>query len=78
MLRGAAVAVVVLGAVASALMANYENALQAAWSLWIASDSVSRQGFNAFARSLDLRDRYPGLQASAGARWSPTATSTTP
>jgi diguanylate cyclase (GGDEF)-like protein len=93
MLRGAAVAVVVLGTVLSALiargwqetivrqrddrldraassrkatieaaMANYENALQAARSLWVASDSVSRREFNAFARSLDLRERYPGLQ----------------
>jgi len=43
-------------------MANYENALQAARSLWIASGSVSRGEFNAFARSLDLRDRYAGLQ----------------
>jgi diguanylate cyclase (GGDEF)-like protein len=93
MLRGAAVAVVVLGTVVSGLtargwqetiarqrddrldrsastrkvtiegaMANYENALQAARSLWVASDSVSRKEFNAFARSLDLRDRYSGLQ----------------
>ncbi|HJU02314.1 MAG TPA: diguanylate cyclase [Actinomycetes bacterium] len=93
MLRGAAVAVVALGTLASALMArgwqetiarqredrldraaasrkatvegamaNYDNALQAARSLWIASDSVSRQEFNAFARSLDLPKRYPGLQ----------------
>jgi hypothetical protein len=43
-------------------MANYENALQAARSLWLASNSVSRSEFNAFARSLDLEDRYPGLQ----------------
>ena len=93
MLRGAAIAVVLIGTLGSALaakgwhqtiarqrddrldraassrtatiegvMANYENALQAARSLWVASDSVSRQEFNAFARSLDLRDRYPGLQ----------------
>ena len=93
MLRGAAIAVVVLGMVVSGLvakgwhattvrqrherldraaasrtatienvMANYENALQAARSLWVASDSVNRREFNAFARSLDLRDRYPGLQ----------------
>src|SRR5215218_3785113 len=92
-LRGAAVAVVALGTVASALMArgwqetivrqrddrldraassrtatiegaiaNYENALQAARSLWVASESVSRQEFNAFARSLNLGQRYPGLQ----------------
>jgi CHASE1-domain containing sensor protein len=93
MLRGAAIAVALIGTLGSALaakgwhqtiarqrddrldraassrtatiegvMANYENALQAARSLWVASDSVSRQEFNAFARSLDLRDRYPGLQ----------------
>jgi diguanylate cyclase (GGDEF)-like protein len=93
MLRGAALAVAVVGVVASVLvakgwhdtvtrqrnerldrtatartasitaaMANYENALQAARSLWLASDSVSRAEFNAFARSLDLRARYPGLQ----------------
>ena len=43
-------------------MANYENALQAARSLWLASDSVSRGEFSAFARSLDLPKRYPGLQ----------------
>jgi diguanylate cyclase (GGDEF)-like protein len=43
-------------------MANYENALQAARSLWVASDSVSRREFNNFARSLDLPERYPGLQ----------------
>ncbi|HWC43297.1 MAG TPA: diguanylate cyclase [Actinomycetota bacterium] len=93
MLRGAAVAVVVLGTMVSALvahgwqqtidrqrddrldrsansrkatiegaMANYENALLAARSLWVASDSVNRREFNAFARSLDLGKRYPGLQ----------------
>jgi diguanylate cyclase (GGDEF)-like protein len=93
-LRGAAVAVVLVGAVGSALLAqgwkstvdhqrderldrtatsrtvtisgalaNYESALQAARSLWLASNSVSRAEFNAFARSLDLRNRYPGLQA---------------
>jgi diguanylate cyclase (GGDEF)-like protein len=93
MLRGAAVAVVALGMVVSALvarawqetivrqrderldrasssrraaieaaMANYENALQAARSLWIASESVTRGEFNAFARSLNLGERYPGLQ----------------
>jgi CHASE1-domain containing sensor protein len=54
-------------------MANYENALQAARSLWLASTSVSRSEFNAFARSLDLKDRYTGSRASAGGRWSPTA-----
>jgi len=92
-LRGAAVAVLLVGTVGSVLaaqgwqstvtrqreerldraaasrtvtitgaMANYENALQAARSLWLASDSVSRSEFNAFARSLDLKDRYAGLQ----------------
>ena len=43
-------------------MANDENALQAARSLWLASTSVSRSEFNAFARSLDLEDRYAGPQ----------------
>jgi diguanylate cyclase (GGDEF)-like protein len=47
----------------SGALANYESALQAARSLWLASSSVSRAEFNAFARSLDLSDRYPGLQA---------------
>ena len=92
-LRGAAVAVLLVGVVGSLLMAdgwrstvarqrderldrtaasrtvtissalaNYGNALQAARSLWLASDSVSRKEFNIFARSLDLKDRYPGLQ----------------
>jgi CHASE1-domain containing sensor protein len=28
----------------------------------VASDSASRREFDAFARSLDLRERYPGLQ----------------
>ena len=92
-LRGAAVAVVLIGVVGSVLLAqgwqstvtrqrderldrtaasrtvtissalaNYENALQAARSLWLASGSVSRKEFSIFARSLDLGDRYPGLQ----------------
>jgi diguanylate cyclase (GGDEF)-like protein len=92
-LRGAAVAVVVVGVVGSILlargwqatvshqrderldrtagsrtttitgtMANYESALQAARSLWLASDRVDRAEFSAFARSLDLAKRYPGLQ----------------
>ena len=92
--RGAAVAVVLVGVVGSALLAqgwkstvdhqrderldrtatartvtisgvpaNYESALQAARSLWLASHAVSRAEFNASARSLDLTDRYPGLQA---------------
>ena len=46
----------------SGVLGNYENALQAARSLWRASETVNRSEFNAFARSLDLRDRYPGLQ----------------
>jgi diguanylate cyclase (GGDEF)-like protein len=93
-LRGAAVAVVLIGVIGSVLLArawestvtrqrderldrtaasrtvtissalaNYENALQAARSLWLASSSIDRQEFSTFARSLDLRDRYPGLQA---------------
>lgn len=47
----------------SSALANYESALQAARSLYLASDSLSRREFNTFARSLDLKDRYPGLQA---------------
>jgi CHASE1-domain containing sensor protein len=43
-------------------LATYENALQAARSLWLASDSVNRAEFSSFARSLNLGDRYPGLQ----------------
>jgi diguanylate cyclase (GGDEF)-like protein len=43
-------------------LGQYENALQAARSLWLASDHVSRKDFNTFARSLDLETRYPGLQ----------------
>jgi len=92
-LRGAAVAVAVLGLVVSLLiargwqttvsrqrderldrtvasrtaaitgaLASYENALQAARSLWLASDSVNRAEFSSFARSLNLGDRYLGLQ----------------
>jgi diguanylate cyclase (GGDEF)-like protein len=56
--RGAASRTVTI----SSALANYENALQAERSLWLASDSVGRREFNTFARSLDLRDRYPGLQ----------------
>jgi CHASE1-domain containing sensor protein len=93
-LRGAAVAVVLVGVVGSVLLArawestvtrqrderldrnatsrtvtiatalaNYESALQAARSLWLASNTIDRREFSTFARSLDLRDRYPGLQA---------------
>jgi diguanylate cyclase (GGDEF)-like protein len=56
--RGAASRTVTI----SGVLVNYENALQAAHSLWLASEGVNRSEFNAFARSLDLRDRYPGLQ----------------
>jgi diguanylate cyclase (GGDEF)-like protein len=94
LLRGAALAVLVVGTVGSVMaaqawqatvarqrderldrtaatrkatisgaLANYENALLAARSLWLASDSVSSREFSAFARSLDLKERYPGLQA---------------
>jgi len=100
MLRGAAIAVMLVGTAGSVLiargwqstvshqrderldrtkvsrtsaisgaLANYENALQAARSLWLASDGVERSEFNTFARSLDLGDRYRGLQGpSTGAR----------
>ena len=47
----------------SSALASYESALQAARSLYLASDSISRREFSTFARSLDLKDRYPGLQA---------------
>jgi diguanylate cyclase (GGDEF)-like protein len=47
----------------SGALANYENALQAARSLWLASDGVDRSEFNTFARSLDLGERYRGLQS---------------
>jgi diguanylate cyclase (GGDEF)-like protein len=43
-------------------LAKYESALQAARSLWLASGRVRRHEFSAFARSLDLTERYPGLQ----------------
>jgi diguanylate cyclase (GGDEF)-like protein len=93
-LRGAAVAVALIGVIGSVLLArgwqstvtrqrderldrtatsrtvtiatalaNYESALQAARSLWLASNSINRNEFSTFARSLDLRDRYPGLQS---------------
>jgi hypothetical protein len=69
---------VVVGTVASVLIArtaavrtatistalrHYENALQAARSLWIASEEVSREEFRAFANALELTHRYPGLQS---------------
>ena len=53
-LRGAAVAVVLVGATGSPLAAR-------GWQ-----STVSRSEFNTFARSLDLGARYPGLQ---GIRW---------
>jgi diguanylate cyclase (GGDEF)-like protein len=43
-------------------LGHYENALQAARSLFVASDDVDRQDFALFARTLDLEQRYPGLQ----------------
>jgi len=56
----------------SRALANYQNALQAARSLWMASDGVDRSEFNAFARSLDSPSAIPDSRGSAGARWSPT------
>ncbi|HSK35185.1 MAG TPA: CHASE domain-containing protein, partial [Actinomycetota bacterium] len=47
----------------SSALATYESALQAARSLYLASETISRREFSIFARSLDLKDRYPGLQA---------------
>jgi diguanylate cyclase (GGDEF)-like protein len=41
---------------------QYETALHAERSLWLASTFVSRQEFSVFADSLNLRERYPGLQ----------------
>jgi diguanylate cyclase (GGDEF)-like protein len=41
---------------------HYEDALQAQRSFWQASDFVSREDFRIFARTLDLPQRYPGLQ----------------
>jgi diguanylate cyclase (GGDEF)-like protein len=43
-------------------LGQYENALQAARSLWLASDHVGASDFGTFARSLNLETRYPGLQ----------------
>ena len=40
----------------------YESALHAERSLWLASSSVSRQEFQVFVDSLNLPERYPGLQ----------------
>ncbi len=47
----------------STALRHYENALQAARSLWIASEEVSREEFRAFANALELTHRYPGLQS---------------
>jgi CHASE domain len=58
-------------ATSTAALADYESALQAARSLWLASDRVRRSELSAFARSLDLTDRYPGLQ---GIGWRPLVT----
>ena len=58
-------------ATTTAALADYESALQAARSLWLASDRVRRSELSAFARSLDLTDRYPGLQ---GIGWRPLVT----
>jgi len=41
---------------------RWSHALRAARSLWLSSDSVNRGEFSSFARSLNLSDRYPGLQ----------------
>ncbi|HEV8424382.1 MAG TPA: diguanylate cyclase [Actinomycetes bacterium] len=46
----------------SSALRQYENALQAARSLWLASDEVSRTEFRIFAHTLELGQRYPGLQ----------------
>jgi len=64
MLRGAAIAVLVLGTVGSFLAAlgDYEKALRAARSLWLASGTVTEEEFRVFVRSLDRETRYPGLQ----------------
>ena len=93
MLRGAAVAVVLLGTVGSVLasrawettvgrqrderldrtassrtasievaLGDYEEALRAARSLWLASAGVGEEEFKIFVRSLDRETRYPGLQ----------------
>jgi diguanylate cyclase len=49
-------------ATVSAMLAHYEDALLAERSLWLASTFVSREDFRNFASTLDLQDRYPGLQ----------------
>jgi diguanylate cyclase (GGDEF)-like protein len=43
-------------------LSHYEDALQAERSLWLASTFVSRKDFKVFAATLDLPQRYPGLQ----------------
>jgi hypothetical protein len=61
MLRGAALAVVLVGMVASALITQgwRRTVTSSATSAWSAPRP---RGFNAFARSLDLPRRHPGLQ----------------
>jgi diguanylate cyclase (GGDEF)-like protein len=49
-------------ATVGAMLAHYEDALLAERSLWLASTFVSREDFRNFASTLDLQDRYPGLQ----------------
>jgi diguanylate cyclase (GGDEF)-like protein len=46
----------------STALRHYENALQAQRSLWLASSAVNREEFQAFAKTLNLKDRYPGLE----------------
>jgi len=44
------------------MLREYESALYAERSLWLASAFVSHKDFETFASSLDLSRRYPGLQ----------------
>jgi diguanylate cyclase (GGDEF)-like protein len=44
------------------MLREYESALYAERSLWLASAFVSHKDFETFASSLDLPRRYPGLQ----------------
>jgi diguanylate cyclase (GGDEF)-like protein len=44
------------------MLRQYETALHAERSLWLASTFVSHRDFEIFADSLDLPRRYPGLQ----------------
>jgi len=43
-------------------LGDYEKALRAARSLWLASGEVDEEEFKVFVRSLDRETRYPGLQ----------------